>query len=57
MTLTGAANTEERCVFQGTKGRIIIDPYRLLVFTPEQLSEVEYHTLGRASAHTSDGKL
>jgi len=25
MALTGAANTEERCVLQGTKGRIILD--------------------------------
>ncbi|MDC0634174.1 nucleotide sugar dehydrogenase [Planktomarina sp.] len=39
------------------KGRMIIDPYRVLAFTPEQLSEVQYHTLGRASAHTSNGKL
>jgi len=36
MTLTGAANTEERCVLQGTKGRIILDgpshvPQRLRV--------------------------
>ncbi|KAL7541860.1 hypothetical protein ACHAXR_011303 [Thalassiosira sp. AJA248-18] len=36
LTLTGAANTEERCVLQGTKGRIIIDgpfhvPQRLRV--------------------------
>lgn len=36
MALTGAANTEERCVIQGTKGRIIIDgpshvPQRLRV--------------------------
>jgi len=44
-------------VLSRMQGRIIIDPYRVLVFTPEQLSEIEYHTLGRASAHTSDGKL
>ena len=25
MMLTGAANTEERCIFQGTRGRIILD--------------------------------
>jgi len=25
MTLTGAANTEERCVLQGTRGRIVLD--------------------------------
>jgi len=36
MTLTGAANTEERCVLQGTRGRIVLDgpshvPQRLRV--------------------------
>jgi dihydrodiol dehydrogenase / D-xylose 1-dehydrogenase (NADP) len=40
MAITGAANTEERCVFQGTKGRIVIDgpfhvPQRLRVFHDE----------------------
>jgi len=25
LTLTGAANTEERCVLQGTRGRIVVD--------------------------------
>ena len=40
MTLTGAANTEERCVFQGTKGRIIIDgPFHV----PQKL-RVQYDT-------------
>lgn len=33
--LTGAANTEERCVFQGTKGRIVLDgPFHI----PQRLS-------------------
>ena len=40
MSLTGAANTEERCVLQGTKGRIIVDgpfhvPQRLRVVYDE----------------------
>ncbi len=39
------------------KGRIIIDPYRVLASTPEQVSDVEYHTLGRASTFASEGTL
>ncbi|MEK9569181.1 MAG: nucleotide sugar dehydrogenase [Paracoccaceae bacterium] len=37
------------------KGRMIIDPYRVLAATPEQLNTVEYYTLGRKSTHTSNG--
>jgi predicted dehydrogenase len=44
MAITGAANTEERCIIQGTKGRIILDgPFHV----PQRL-RVQYDT-GRDS--------
>ena len=51
MAITGAANTEERCIIQGTKGRIILDgPFHV----PQRL-RVQYDT-GRDSDSSNNKK-
>ena len=58
MVLTGASNTEERCVLQGTKGRIILDgpfhvPQRLRVVYNDGRRRGEYDN--NSSSSTSGG--
>ena len=66
MVLTGASNTEERCVLQGTKGRIILDgpfhvPQRLRVVYNDGRRRGEYDnnssssTSGVVSSSNCDG--